>query len=223
MNFNILTLFPDAFPGVLGQSVTGRALAKNLWNYQAINIRDFAKNKHKTVDDKPYGGGSGMLIKPDVIADAIENIPSNKRGRLIYTSASGKLFNQDIARNLAEEENLTFLCGRYEGVDNRVIEYYNMQELSIGKYVLSGGELATQVMIDAIIRNLDGVLGNNKATEFESYGDDDAFQKLLEFPQYTRPEIWRGQSVPDILLSGNHAKIRQWQLQQAKAKTSKIN
>jgi tRNA (guanine37-N1)-methyltransferase len=216
INFKILTLFPNLFPAVLAESITGIALKNKLWDYQAINIRDFAKNKHKTVDDMPYGGGAGMVLKADVIGDCLEFVKRPK-SKIIYLSPRGKKFTQKYARNLAKEEEIILLCGRYEGVDQRVLDEYEIEELSIGDYVLSGGEIAAYVVIDAVLRNVDGILGKDDSLNEESFGakDSDEYENLLEYPHYTRPASWRNREVPEILTSGHHKKITAWRKEQA--------
>ncbi|MBU6140242.1 MAG: tRNA (guanosine(37)-N1)-methyltransferase TrmD [Proteobacteria bacterium] len=232
INFKILTLFPELFPGPLSASITGAALAKRLWSIEAVNIRDFAFDERGTVDDTPYGGGAGMVLKPDVVANAIENSQSTKHAstgsnqaqapsaKIIYLSPRGKVFNQKIAQELAKEEEITILCGRYEGVDQRVLEEFQIEEISIGDYVLSGGEIAAYVFIDAILRNVSGVLGANESLSEESFSGE--FANLLEYPHYTKPAEWRGRKVPEILTGGHHAKINQWRREQAIALTKKV-
>lgn len=222
INFKILTLFPNLFPGPLSESVTGIALEKNLWSCSAINIRDYSKDKHHRVDDMPYGGGAGMVLRSDVISDAINDVKSSK-SKIIYLSPRGKRLTQNIARDLAKEQEIIMLCGRYEGVDQRVLDEFEIEELSIGDYVLSGGELAAYVVIDAILRNVTNVLGDANSLNEESFGGiiKGQYDNLLEYPQYTRPEIWQGRKVPDILLSGHHENIRKWRLEQAKKITQK--
>ncbi len=224
INFKILTLFPELFPGPLAASVTGAALAKRLWSIEAINIRNYAFDERGTVDDTPYGGGAGMVLKPDVVANAIENSRSTKHKapstKIIYLSPRGKVFNQKIAQELAKEEEITILCGRYEGVDQRVLDEFQIEEISIGDYVLSGGEIAAYVFIDAILRNVSGVLGANESLSEESFSGE--FANLLEYPHYTKPGEWRGRKVPEILTQGHHAKINQWRKEQAIALTKKI-
>jgi len=224
INFKILTLFPEMFPGILDFSITGEALKKNLWTYQAINIRDYAFDARKTVDDTPYGGSAGMVLKADVVANAIEKNLSSKTQKIIYLSPRGKVFNQQLARQLAQHDEIMMLCARYEGVDQRVIDEFAIEEISLGDFVLSGGEIACVAMIDAIIRNINGVLGSEDSLLEESFGnnDDDEFRNLIEYPHYTRPAIWRNHRVPEILLSGHHLKIKQFRLQQAKEYTAKM-
>ena len=214
MHFKILTIFPELFPGALGASITGSALTKKLWSLDAVNIRNYSQDKHRAVDDTPYGGGAGMVLCADVVARAIEDNPSKK---IIYLSPRGKVFNQKMAQKFAEEKELTILCGRYEGVDQRVLDEYEIEEISIGDYVLSGGEIAAQVVIDAILRNVDGVLGASESLAEESFGakNNDEFENLLEYPHYTRPDVWRGREVPEVLTNGHHKKIQQWRKEQA--------
>lgn len=215
INFKILTLFPELFPAVLASSITGVALKKNLWSIQAINIRNYAQDKHQTVDDTPYGGGAGMVLKAGVIADAIDDVKAHCQSekRIIYLSPRGKVFNQKMAQELAKESEIILLCGRYEGVDQRVLDEYQIEEISIGDYVLSGGEIAAYVVIDAILRNVDGVLGADESLQEESFSDE--LENMLEYPHYTKPQIWRNRKVPEVLTQGNHKKINQWRKEQA--------
>ena len=209
----VFTLYPEFFPGPLGKGLYGKALAEKIWKLETVNIRDYATDKHKTVDDTTYGGGSGMLIKPDVLANSLDkNI--NSKEKIIYLSPRGKLFNQKLAKELSKEKTVNLICGHFEGVDQRVIESRNIEEVSIGDFVLSGGESAAFVMLDAIIRLLPGVLGNETSVEEESFENG-----LLEYPQYTKPQIWEEKTVPDVLLSGDHAKIKDWRLSQSEAIT----
>lgn len=220
LHFKILTLFPELFPGPLAASVTGDALSKKIWSFETINIRNYAKDKHQSVDDTPYGGGAGMVMKADVLGSAIEeNFQSSiLNHKLIYLSPRGRVFNQKIAREFAAEKEIMILCGRYEGVDQRVLDEFEIEEISIGDYVLSGGEIAAYVFIDAILRNVPGVLGADESLSEESFDYDG----LLEYPQYTRPKEWRGRMVPEILTQGHHKKISQWRKEQAVALTKKI-
>ena len=208
----ILTLFPEMFPGPLGHSLSGKALEKDLWRMTAVDIRDFATDKHRTVDDTPFGGGAGMVMRADVIDSAIRaQEPANgTMGRLIYLSPRGRVLDQELAEELAQEPALTLLCGRYEGVDQRVLDAHDIEEVSIGDYVLSGGEVAAMVLIDACVRLIPGVMGNDETVEEESFTGG-----LLEYPHYTRPAEWTDPDgiervVPEELKSGNHALIRQW-------------
>jgi len=209
----IFTLYPEFFPGPLGKGLYGKALAEKIWKLETINIRDYATDKHKTVDDTTYGGGSGMLIKPDVLANSLDKNLKTKE-KIIYLSPRGKLFNQEMAKKISNEETVNLICGHFEGVDQRVIESRNIEEVSIGDFILSGGESAAFVILDAIIRLLPGVLGNETSTEEESFENG-----LLEYPQYTKPQIWEEKTVPDVLLSGDHAKIKDWRLSQSEAIT----
>jgi tRNA (guanine37-N1)-methyltransferase len=222
LHLNILTLFPDMFPGPLGQSLSGRALERGDWSYNAINIRDFATDKHKTVDDTPFGGGAGMVMRPDVIEKALLSIPDP--GRKIYLSPRGQVLSQRLVEELSATPVLTLLCGRYEGVDQRVLDAHDFEEISIGDYVLSGGEPAALILMDACIRLLPGVMGNDETVREESFAESTG--GLLEYPHYTRPAEWataNGQvlSVPETLLSGNHAKIKQWRRHQSEELTRK--
>jgi tRNA (guanine37-N1)-methyltransferase len=216
INFKILTLFPELFPGPLAASITGVALEKKIWSLEAINIRDFAKDERKTVDDTPYGGGAGMVLKADILADAIEkNLQSESK--IFYLSPRGKTLTQKKARELAQEKEIILLCGRYEGVDQRVLDEFAIEEISIGDYVLSGGELAAFVVIDAILRNVEGVLGADESLAEESFGSKEnlEYENLLEYPHFTRPAKWRGREVPQVLTSGHHKKINEWRKDQA--------
>jgi tRNA (guanine37-N1)-methyltransferase len=224
INFKILTLFPEIFPGVLNFSITADALKRGIWSYQAINIRDYAFDLRKTVDDTPYGGSAGMVLKADVLANAIEkNINPNTK-KIIYFSPRGKVFNQQIARELSQEKEIMMLCARYEGIDQRVIDEFEIEEISLGDYILSGGEIACFAVIDAILRNIKGVLGAQESLTEESFGngENDKYQNLLEYPHYTRPAVWRNRNVPEVLLSGHHLKIKQFRYLQAQEITSRI-
>lgn len=207
-NVRLLTLFPEMFPGMLGQSLAGKALEKGLWTLETKNIRDYATDVHKTVDDTPFGGGAGMVMKPDVLDRVIQD--SQPLGRFIYMSPRGTPLTQPLVKALSQETQITILCGRYEGVDQRLLEAWNAEEISIGDYVLSGGEPAATILIDACVRLLPGAIGNSETHSEESFEND-----LLEYPHYTRPAVWtdaNGQqrAVPEVLLSGHHAKINDW-------------
>jgi tRNA (guanine37-N1)-methyltransferase len=209
----IFTLYPDYFPGPLSKGLYGKAMEKKIWDIETVNIRDYATDKHKTVDDTPYGGGLGMLIKPDVLAKALdEKLKVNEK--IYYLSPKGKLFDQKLAKELSKEKKVNLICGHFEGVDQRVIDSRNIIELSIGDFILSGGESAAFVVIDAILRLIPGVIGNDNSINEETFENS-----LLEYPQYTKPQIWEKKSVPDVLLSGDHAKIKDWRLSQSEAIT----
>jgi len=209
----VFTLYPEVFPGPLSKGLYGKALSKKLWNLNIVNIRDAAEDKHKTVDDTPYGGGSGMLLKADVLAKSLDqNI--NEGEKVIYLSPKGKKFDQTYAQQLSNEKSVSFICGHFEGVDERVLSTRNIEEISIGDYILSGGETAAFVVIDSILRLLPGVLGNENSRVDESFENG-----LLEYPQYTKPQIWEEKSVPEVLLSGDHSKIKDWRLSQSEAIT----
>ena len=206
----VFTLYPEIFPGPLNKGLYGKALEKKLWNLEIVNIRDSAEDKHKTVDDTPFGGGSGMLLKPDVLGKSIDS--NTKKGeKIFYLSPKGKKFDQNIAKNLSKEKIINLVCGHFEGVDQRILDTRNIEEISIGDYILSGGESATFVIIDTVLRLLPGVLGNDISKDEETFENG-----LLEYPQYTKPQIWEKKSVPEVLLSGDHAKIKDWRLSQSK-------
>ncbi len=215
---NLLTLFPEMFPGNLGLSLSGKALEKNLWSYNAVQIRDFANDVHKTVDDTPFGGGAGMVMRADIIEKALLSLPEG--GRKIYMSPRGKPLTQSLVKELASTPILTILCGRYEGVDQRVLDAHDFEEISVGDYVLSGGEPAALILMDACIRLLPGVMGNDATPEEESFSE--ASGGLLEYPHYTRPAEWNGMSVPEVLKSGNHAEIKKWRDAQSLQLTQKV-
>ena len=204
-NVNILTLFPEIFPGSLDVSLLGKALRKKVWQINTINIRDFAINKQKSVDDTPYGGGAGMVMRPDIISLALESI-SNLNLPKICLSAKGSKLTQSMAVNLSKESGLILLCGRYEGIDQRVIDYNNFEEISIGDYVLPGGESAAIVLLESVLRLLPNVLGGENTLDEESFNNE----MLLEYPHYTKPKEWKGIHVPEILVSGDHKKIQTW-------------
>lgn len=217
MNFHILTLFPEMVMNGLHTSIIGRAVNNQLLTIEAVNIRDFAENKHNRVDDYTYGGGAGMLMQAGPVYGAYQSIArkADKKPRVIYLSPQGQTFSQKMAEDFAKEEELIFLCGHYEGIDERVLEEIVTDYVSIGDYVLTGGELPAMVMIDAISRLIPGVLHNDVSAEFESFQDN-----LLEYPQYTRPEEWHGKKVPEVLLSGHHVNIEKWRRQQSVIRTA---
>ena len=209
----IFTLYPDLYPGPLNTGIYKKAQEKKIWNLKVINIRNYATDKHGSVDDTPFGGGSGMLLRPDVVASALDsNINSNDT--IIHLSPKGKKFDQTVAREFSKQKKLNLLCGHFEGIDQRLLETRNIQEYSIGDFILSGGETASFVFIDSVIRLLPEVLGNNNSAKEESFEND-----LLEYPQYTKPQNWEGKSTPEVLLSGDHAKIKGWRLSQSDAIT----
>ena len=210
----VFTLYPEVFPGPLDKGLYGKAMAKRLWSLNVINIRDAATDKHKTVDDTPYGGGTGMLLKPDVLAKSIDQNIDNEGERIFYLSPKGKKFDQNLAMELSKVKSFSLICGHFEGVDERVLTTRNIEEISIGDYVLSGGETAAIVVLDSVLRLLPGVLGNEKSASEETFENG-----LLEYPQYTKPQIWEQKPVPDVLLSGDHAKIKDWRLSQSEAIT----
>ncbi len=213
---NLLTLFPEMFPGPLGQTIAGRALEKGLWSFDAVNIRDFAEDKHKTVDDTPFGGGAGMVMRADIIEKALLSLPATSKR--IYMSPRGRVLNQPLVEELTQADGITILCGRYEGVDQRLLDAYGFEEVSIGDYVLSGGEPAAMIMMDACIRLLPGVMGNEETPSEESFSA--GADGMLEYPQYTRPAEWttadgRTYAVPKILRSGDHGKVARWRKEQS--------
>jgi tRNA (guanine37-N1)-methyltransferase len=209
----VFTLYPEIFPGPLAKGIYGKAQNNKIWDLSIINIRDAATDKHKTVDDTPYGGGTGMLLKADVLANSLDQ--NVKKGeRIFYLSPKGKIFNQKLAQDLSKEKSISLICGHFEGVDERVLTTRNIEEISIGDYVLSGGETAALVVLDSVLRLLPGVLGNDKSSVDETFENG-----LLEYPQYTKPQIWEEKSVPEVLLSGDHSKIKDWRLSQSEAIT----
>ena len=216
MRFHVMTLFPEMVENAMEVSITGRAITKGLLTLEAVNIRDYAFNKHQKVDDYTYGGGAGMLMQAEPVYLAYEAIAKRtaKRPRVVYLTPQGQVFNQAMAREMAQEEDLVFLCGHYEGIDERVLEEIVTDYVSIGDYVLTGGELPAMVMVDTISRLVPGVLHNDVSAEFESFQDN-----LLEYPQYSRPEEWHGKKVPPVLLSGHHANIEKWRREQSLLRT----
>ncbi|MBS0565581.1 MAG: tRNA (guanosine(37)-N1)-methyltransferase TrmD [Proteobacteria bacterium] len=211
----VITLLPEAFPGVLGLSLTGKALAEGLWHLETIDLRPFGEGRHRNVDDTPAGGGAGMVLRADVVARALDaaapGTPADRaRWPLIYLSPRGRPFDQATARQLAAAEGVTLLCGRFEGVDQRLLDHYAIEEVSLGDFVLTGGELAAQALLDATVRLLPGVLGNATSTDEESFSAG-----LLEYPQYTRPQVWEGREIPPVLMSGHHGEIAKWRKAEA--------
>lgn len=209
----VLTLFPEMFPGPLGESLAGKALDDGLWSLKAVNIRDFATDRHGTVDDTPCGGGPGMVMRPDVVHGALESV-ADAPGPVIYLTPRGRPLDQKLVQELADSPGMTVLCGRYEGIDERVLEAHAVMEVSLGDFVLSGGEPAAIALIDACVRLLPGVMGDETSLEEESFQSG-----LLEYPHYTRPAEWLGRRVPEVLLSGHHEKIRAWRREQAERVT----
>ena len=205
----VFTLYPDFFPGSLNSGLYKKALDNKIWSMDIINIRDYAKDKHKTVDNPPFGGGSGMVLRADILADALDKNIKDKKEPIVYLSPKGKKFDQNYAKSILKT-NINIICGHFEGIDQRILETRNIEEISIGDYILSGGETAAFVVIDSILRLLGGVLGNEISKKEESFE-----RGLLEYPQYTKPQIWEEKSVPKVLLSGDHAKIKDWRLAQA--------
>ena len=223
LTIKILTLFPEIFPGPLGLSLAGKALSKKIWDLEIINIRDFGVGKHKIVDDEVYGGGNGMLLRADVVGPAIDFAINNlSTYRLIYTSPRGVQFNQKLSRKFSKEKNLIILCGRFEGIDERIIQEYNAEEISIGDFVLSGGEIASLAIADAVIRLLPGVLANQDTLNEESFNYVENKGTLLEYPQYTRPALWKNIEVPEVLRTGNHKLIDEWRNNKSLEKTENI-
>ena len=207
---SVLTLYPEMFPGPLGSALAGRALRDDKWQLETVQIRDFALDKHRMVDDTPAGGSAGMVMKPDVVARALDSLEQDNRPRILM-SPRGRPLTQDLVRELAAGEGAVILCGRFEGVDERVIEARNLMEVSVGDYILSGGETGAIVLLDAIVRLIPGVMGNHESGETESFETG-----LLEHPHYTRPQEWEGRSIPAVLTSGNHKAVDQWRLEEAK-------
>ena len=213
LSVKVFTLYPDLFPGPFNYGLCKKALEKKIWSLNVVNIRDYANDKHKTVDDTPFGGGCGMVLKADILAKSIDkNIENNEK--IFYLSPKGKTFNQNFAKNLSKKKSLNLICGHFEGIDERLLETRNIEEISLGDYILSGGEVASYVLIDSVIRLLPGVLGNQLSIQDESFENG-----LLEYPQFTKPQKWEKKSVPEVLLSGDHAKIKHWRLSQSEVIT----
>lgn len=219
---SILSLFPEIFPGPLGLSVIGQALKKNIWQLEVTQIRDFALDKHKTVDDAAFGGGAGMVMRVDVLGRAIEEKFLPNGNPIIYFSPRGRKFNQKIAKELTEYDGINIICGRFEGVDERLFLEYKIQEISLGDFVLSSGDAAAIPILDSCVRLLPGVLDEKEALTEESFGMCEEYENLLEYPHYTRPSEWRGYKVPEVLISGHHGKVKKWRLEQARLKTKAV-
>ena len=209
----IFTLYPEIFPGPLSKGLYGKALSNKIWDLEIVNIRDAAEDKHRTVDDAPFGGGSGMLLKADILAKSIDQNKMNGQ-RIFYLSPKGKKFDQKFAKELSNEKSISLICGHFEGVDERLLTTRNIEEISIGDFILSGGETAAFVVLDSVLRLLPGVLGNDQSKKEETFENG-----LLEYPQYTKPQVWEEKSVPEVLLSGDHSKIKDWRLSQSEAIT----
>lgn len=214
MKFTVLSLFPTILEGFFSESIIAKAVARGLVDYQLVNIRDYAYNKHRVCDDAPYGGGAGMVLKPEPLSQALDAVGASEK-KVVYPTPAGQAFNQEMAVKLSEEDELVIICGRYEGIDQRIIDIYADNEISIGDYVISSGEVAAMVIVDAVYRQLDGVIAR------ESLAEESFTQPLLEYPHYTRPEEFRGLKVPQVLLSGHHAEIEAWRLNQRVEKTLK--
>ena len=212
----VITLLPEAFPGILGHSLTGKALKEGTWQLQTVPLREFGEGKHRNVDDTPAGGGAGMVLRPDVMGAAIAaaRAAMPAAAPILYLSPRGRRFDQAMARDLAARPGVTLICGRFEGLDQRVLDHFRITEVSLGDYILTGGEIAAQAMLDATVRLLPGVLGNAASTEEESFSDG-----LLEHPQYTRPAEWQGRPIPEVLMSGHHGEIAKWRRAQSEALT----
>lgn len=210
---SILTLFPEAFPGILGTSIIGRALENDIWSLETLDIRAFSDHKHRSVDDTPAGGGAGMVLRPDVVAATIDAVDREDRP-LIYLSPRGKTLTQARVRELSQSPGVILICGRFEGLDERVIEARGIEEVSIGDYILAGGEVAAMVLLEAVVRLLPGVAGNDLSLEEESFESG-----LLEYPHYTRPRVWEDRAIPDVLLSGNHGAVEKWRREKAEELT----
>ena len=205
----VFTLYPELFPGPLSSGLYKKALDKKIWSLEIVNIRDYAKDKHKTVDDTPFGGGSGMIMRADVLANSLDKNISNKTESIIYLSPKGKKFDQNYAKKISNK-NINIICGHFEGTDERILETRNIEEISIGDFVLSGGEIGAFVVIDTVVRLLSGVIGNPNSLSEESFE-----RNLLEYPQYTKPQKWEEKEVPGVLLTGDHKKIKDWRLAQS--------
>jgi tRNA (guanine37-N1)-methyltransferase len=222
LHVSILTIFPEMFPGTLQYSLAGQALKKGIWSYDTVNIRDFGLTKHKNIDDEAYGGGNGLIMRPDVAGSCIEHVLSSRNNaKIYYPSPRGKLFTQEMAHEIIQEKDIIILCGRFEGIDERIIEEYNVTEISMGDYILSGGEVAALAILDSLIRLLPNVLVNKDTLQSESFEKNGEFSGLLECPLYTRPVKWKKREVPSVLLSGNHKLISDWKRKQSMEITKK--
>ena len=216
LRVTILTLFPDMFPGPLGFSLAGNALKNRIWSIETINIRDFGLTKHKNVDDTPCGGGNGLIMRPDVLGNALDRaIKLNPDAKIYYPSPRGLPLTQEVSKRISHEKNIIILCGRFEGIDERVIEEYNIEQISVGNYILSGGEIASFSILDSVIRLLPNVLLNQDTLHEESFEVEIDGLQLIEYPLYTKPAIWKNRAVPNVLLSGNHSEIQNWKRQES--------
>lgn len=222
LNITVLTLFPGLFPGPLAASLTGKALTEARWALHAVDIRDFAADRHRSVDDRPFGGGAGMVIRPDVVDAALRSVEGYADARKLYMSPRGKPLTQGVAKSLAKEAKIIILCGRYEGVDERVLRKHAFEEISVGEAVLTGGEIPAMALIDACVRLLPGVVGDPSSLEEESFSAGLGEAALLEYAHYTRPAMWEDMAVPEVLTSGNHAEIRRWRQQEARQVTGRL-
>lgn len=226
MKIIVFTIFPEIIKDFCSQSLLGKALQSSLWDLKVVNFRDYSKDKHKKVDDTPYGGKHGMVIRADVLGDSIEANCDLKKTKIYYMSPRGKKLEQKVIRNIIETQNdfdIAIICGRYEGIDERIIKKYDVEELSIGDFVIMGGELPALIFIEGLIRCIDGVVGDRNSIAEDSFGGitENVFNNLLEYPLYTKPRIWKGMEVPEVLLSGNHKRIEEWKLEEAKKITEK--
>ena len=223
LHVTLLTLFPEMFPGPLGYSLAGKALQKGIWSFDTLNIRDFGLTKHKNVDDEAYGGGNGLIMRPDVLGLALDTaLKVRPDSTIYYPSPRGTLFSQAMARDITRSKNIIILCGRFEGIDERIIDEYNVVQISVGDYILSGGEIAALAMLDSIIRLLPGVVVNQSTVKEESFEENIEGNKLLEHPLYTKPRVWRGREVPEVLISGDHRKVAKWKQDQSLEITKRL-
>ncbi len=217
----ILTIFPEVFPGPLGVSLAGTALKKNIWSFNTINIRNYGLTKHKKIDDTMYGGGRGLIMRADVLGRALDDI-THEKNMILYPSPRGTIFTQDLAHKIAQQKKITILCGRFEGIDERIIDHYNLFQVSVGDFIISGGEIATLIILDSVIRTLPGVISNAAVLENDSFSLKKGNFKLLEYPLYTKPYIWKNKKVPDVLVSGNQKAISDWKQRESLKLTQRL-